>query len=99
MKGPWKRLNAGNRVPQSRPDRPDISASEIQDFSYCARSWWLRRVQLVTIETLEMTAGTQAHGLAGDVVAKTVVLECAVRVCAGLALLIAGAIGYLWLVR
>ena len=82
-----------------REDRPDIWASEVGDFAYCARSWWLRRVQRVAIETPEMTAGTQAHGRVGDLVAETVVLDRVVRGCAGVAVLIAGVIGYLWLVR
>ncbi|HUI71985.1 MAG TPA: PD-(D/E)XK nuclease family protein [Spirochaetia bacterium] len=99
MKGPWRQMETGNRAPKPRADRPDISASEIQDFLYCARSWWLRRDQQVAIKTPEMTAGTQAHRLAGDFVAETVVLERVVRACAGLTVLIAGAIGYLWLVR
>jgi hypothetical protein len=99
MKGRWKQTEKGNRAPQPRGDRPDISASEIKDFFYCARSWWLRRVQRMAIETPKMTAGTQAHGLVGDLVAETIALERVVRVCAGLAVLIAGAIGYLWLVR
>ena len=82
-----------------REDRPDIWASEVGDFAYCARSWWLRRVQRVAIETPEMTAGTQAHARVGDLVAETVVLDRVVRGCAGVAVLIAGVIGYLWLVR
>ena len=82
-----------------REDRPDIWASEVGDFAYCARSWWLRRVQRVAIETPEMTAGTQAHARGGDLVAETVVLDRVVRGCAGVAVLIAGVIGYLWLVR
>ncbi len=92
-------MEKSNRAPKPRPDRPDISANEIQDFLYCARSWWLRRVQQVAIKTPEMTAGTQAHALVGHLVAETVVLERVVRACTGLAVLIAGAIGYLWLVR
>jgi len=82
-----------------REDRPDIWASEVGDFAYCARSWWLRRVQRVAIETPEMTAGTQAHARVGDLVAETVVLDRVVWGCAGVAVLIAGVIGYLWLVR
>jgi hypothetical protein len=99
MEGYWKQMGKRNRAPQPRADRPDISASEIQDFLYCTRSWWVGRVQQVAIETPEMTAGTQAHGLVGDLVAETVALERMVRGCAGLTLLIAGVIGYLWLVR
>ena len=95
----WKPMEKGSRPPQPRADRPDISASEIQDFVYCARSWWLRRGQRVAVETPEMTAGTQAHVLVGDLVAETVVLERIVRACAGLAILLAGVIGYLWLIQ
>lgn len=101
MKGRGPLNDPGNPPAVTRPreDRPDIWASEVGDFAYCARSWWLRQVQRVAVETPEMTAGTQAHALVGDLVAETVVLERVVRVCAGLAVLIAGAIGYLWLVR
>ena len=50
-------------------------------------------------ETAETAAGTRAHGLVGDLVAESVVLERVVRLCAGLLVLIAGVIAYLWLVR
>ncbi len=82
-----------------REDRPDIWASEVGDFAYCARSWWLHRIQRVAVKTPEMSAGIQAHGLVGDRVAKTILLGRVVWACVVLALLIAGAIAYLWLIR
>lgn len=98
MKGLWTKA-VGERAPEPRTDRPDITASQISDFSYCARSWWLRRVEGIVAETAETAAGTRAHGLVGDLVAESVVIERLVRLCAGLLLLIAGLIGCLWLVR
>jgi CRISPR/Cas system-associated exonuclease Cas4 (RecB family) len=98
VKGLWTKA-VGERAPEPRTDRPDITASQISDFSYCARSWWLRRVEGIVAETAETAAGTRAHGLVGDLVAESVVIERLVRLCAGLLLLIAGLIGCLWLVR
>ena len=99
MKGLWAKAVQAKRVPEPRSDRPDITASQISDCYYCARSWWLHRVQGVIMETVETAAGTRAHGLVGDMVAQSVALERVVRICAGLSLLIAGAIGYLWIVQ
>ena len=82
-----------------REDRPNIWASEVGDFAYCARSWWLRRFQRVAAKTPEMAAGIQVHGLVGHRVAKAVVLERVIRACVVLVLLIAAVIGYLWLIR
>lgn len=98
MNGLWT-TPVGKRAPEPRTDRPDITASQISDFSYCARSWWLRRVEGIVAETAEIAAGTRAHGLVGDLVAESVVLERVVRLCAGLLVLIAGVIGTLWFVR
>lgn len=42
-------------------DRSDyISASEIGDYMYCKRGWWLRRRGLLST-TFEMKQGTAAH--------------------------------------
>ena len=78
-RGPRNDPGDPSAVTGPREDRPDIWASEVGDFVYCARSWWLRRVQRVAIETPEMTAGTQAHARVGDLVAETVVLDRVVR--------------------
>lgn len=55
-----------------RMDRPDIRATEIADYAYCARSWWLKRVQGVTAESEGLRAGTAAHEAAGQRVATVV---------------------------
>ena len=42
-------------------DRSDyISASEIGDFTYCKRGWWLRMQGLLG-NTIAMQQGTEAH--------------------------------------
>ena len=99
MKGLRTKTVQAKRVPEPRSDRPDITASQISDCYSCARSGWLHRVQGVIMETGETAAGTRAHGVVGDLVAQSVALERVVRLCAGLSLLIAGAIGSLWIVH
>ena len=48
--------------PSPRPDR-FISASELGEYSYCRRAWWLRAVQGVTTQTQvkRFSAGHAAH--------------------------------------
>ncbi len=39
-----------------------IRASELGQYAYCARAWWLQRVAGVTpINTQDLAAGTAAH--------------------------------------
>lgn len=39
-----------------------IRASEIGDYVYCRRAWWLRRVRSVaSINTAQLQAGTRHH--------------------------------------
>lgn len=76
MRGPeqdWKlsQLELSKEV-GSRMDRPDIRATEIADYAYCARSWWLKRVQGVKAESEGLRAGTAAHEAAGQRVATVV---------------------------
>lgn len=41
---------------------PWIRASEISEYVYCRRSWWLRRVRAVASANVpHMTAGTRHH--------------------------------------
>jgi hypothetical protein len=49
-------------APPSRPDR-FISASELGEYAYCRRAWWLRAVHGVTTETQgkRFSAGHAAH--------------------------------------
>lgn len=66
-----------------------IRASEIGDYLYCRRAWWLRRVRSVpSAHVIEMRAGTEHHQRHGRLVAQSVwarrlaylVLFCAVAV-------------------
>ncbi len=51
-------------------DEPAIRASELGDYVYCARAWWLRRVQgVATRNTAALQAGQQAHDRHGRAVA------------------------------
>jgi len=49
----------------SRVDRPDITASEVADYAFCARSWWLKRVCGVEADGERLEVGLQAHEAAG----------------------------------
>ncbi|MCS6844808.1 MAG: hypothetical protein NZ528_10905 [Caldilineales bacterium] len=49
---------------------PLIRASEVGEYAYCARAWWLRRVQGVPSTNVEaLQAGRQAHSRHGRRVA------------------------------
>lgn len=46
-----------------------IQASEISDYVYCRRSWWLKRTQGYQIENVrELEAGTRYHQVHGHMV-------------------------------
>ncbi|HEX6385259.1 MAG TPA: hypothetical protein VF177_11360 [Anaerolineae bacterium] len=46
-----------------------IRASEISDYVYCRRSWWLKRVRGYTAENVrELAAGTRYHQQHGRMV-------------------------------
>jgi hypothetical protein len=48
---------------------PWIRASEIGEYVYCRRSWWLRRVRAVaSVHTARMEQGTQHHQRHGRLV-------------------------------
>ena len=66
-----------------------IRASEIADYVYCRRSWWLRRVRgLAPANTAQLQAGTRHHERHGRLVRRSiwaqrvayVALFCAVAV-------------------
>lgn len=68
---------------------PWIRASEISDYVYCRRAWWLRRVRAVaSTNVTRMRAGTEHHQRHGRLVEQSVwarrlaylVLFCAVAV-------------------
>jgi CRISPR/Cas system-associated exonuclease Cas4 (RecB family) len=95
----WRQQKRKARTPQPRADRPDLSASELADYCFCSRGWWLRRTQGVEGEYGLLRAGIWAHRKLGLTVAETVAMERIVRVCVGLLLAIAGAVMGLWMTR
>ena len=54
----WHALDQVNRNQMPRPDRPDVTASDVAAFAFCGRSWWLRRQDRVAL-------GIRAHRRAG----------------------------------
>ena len=47
-----------------------IRASEIGQYTYCARAWWLEQIQgLESTNVREMAHGEQAHAAHGELVA------------------------------
>ena len=47
-----------------------ITASEIGQYTYCARAWWLAEIQgLESTNVREMAHGDRAHAAHGDLVA------------------------------
>lgn len=76
-------------------DDPVIRASELGEYVYCARSWWLRRVQgVASHNTAALASGQQAHDRHGRAVAAVQTqrrLALLLAALAGLLLLAAGA--------
>jgi hypothetical protein len=55
---------------------PWIRASEIGEYVYCRRSWWLRRVRAVaSTNVAQMRAGTQHHQRHGRLVERSIWLR------------------------
>jgi hypothetical protein len=73
-------VRIGGRPVAARKDRPDIWASEVGDFVYCARSWWLKRVAGYTARGGQLGEGTAAHGHVGNLVAEVISLERVVKI-------------------
>ena len=72
-----------------------IRASEIGQYAYCARAWWLARVKgLPSANVAEMRAGTEQHRLHGRSVERFYRL----RRLAVVLLLLAAAVLVSWLV-
>jgi len=73
-----------------------ITASEIGQYTYCARAWWLAEIQgLESTNVREMAHGDRAHAAHGDLVAG----YHRTRRLAYLLLLLAALIGALLLVQ
>lgn len=50
-----------------------IRASEIADYVYCRRAWWLRRVQgAAPANTTQLEAGTRHHAAHGRLVRRSI---------------------------
>ena len=95
MNDQWllKNPSEPRQVAAPREDRPDITASEIADFSYCPRSWWLKRVGGHKAQGSQLGEGTSAHGNVGKLVACTIHLERVVKVLVwGVAIIAAGVV-------
>jgi len=79
----------------SRSDRPTIRASEVGDYAYCARSWWLKRVRGEQVTSSAATQGIEVHAAVAREIATVVRAGLAMRALAwgtvlvGLILLIA----------
>lgn len=74
----------------SRDDQPMIRASEVGEYVYCARAWWLKRVQGVqSTNVAALRAGTAAHDQHGRGVAATLTQRRAARILLAAALLAA----------
>ena len=71
---------------QPRPTNAAIRASEIGEYVFCHRAWWLRQVQgYASANTRQLEAGTATHARHGRLVG----LSRALTVLAGLLVLAA----------
>ncbi|MBI3760559.1 MAG: hypothetical protein HY260_01675 [Chloroflexi bacterium] len=73
------------------PARPRlIRASEIGEYVYCHRAWWLGRVQgEASINVAEMAAGAGGHARHGQTVAAAGCLQLAAYIFIALAVVVA----------
>jgi CRISPR/Cas system-associated exonuclease Cas4 (RecB family) len=66
-----------------------IRASEIGEYVYCHRAWWLRHVQgLASANARELTEGTAAHAAHGRRLSLSVVLRWLAAAAVAVALLL-----------
>lgn len=91
-------VNQRGDAAHARSDRPTISASEIGNYGYCARSWWLKRVRSVRVQSHDTLEGNRVHAAAGRVVTTVVWIDRVVKVMAW-AVLLAGTLLLMTLVR
>jgi len=56
--------------------QPIITASQINEHAFCARSWWLSRVKgYASAHWPQMASGRQAHATHGQLVARSEALR------------------------
>ncbi len=76
-------------MPERAP-LPVISASEVNEHAYCARSWWLSRVRgYRSAHVKEMSLGQAAHESHGRLVMRSSRVLRVAYVLLGLAVLVA----------
>jgi hypothetical protein len=63
----------------SRLDCPDISASELGDYEFCAKSWWLKRMKGAQPVSKALEQGLIAHAAVGARVVEAVRADRQVR--------------------
>jgi len=79
----WTELAAPARQPApGREDRPDVTASDVGDYTFCGLSWWRDRQR----------AGVGAHARAGMASSGDLVMRL-VWICVAYAAVIAGICG------
>ncbi len=62
-------LQAATRPAEPRADRPDVTASELAEFTFCGRAWWLRRETGPPAEaSAALENGERRHALAGQAI-------------------------------
>jgi len=63
-------------MPRDAALQPVVTASEINEHAFCARSWWLSRVQgYASAHWSEMERGRSAHAAHGRLVARSETLR------------------------
>ncbi len=80
---------------RERADTSLIRASEIGQYAYCAKAWWLSRVEGVQPSNLrQLEAGTAAHTRHGAQVVASALLARVALAC----LALGGLLAVIWLI-
>lgn len=88
MKMPFAPLDKSAKIEQMSDEI--IRASEINDYLYCRRSWWLKRAQGYRPENeAELEAGTNHHRVHGYMVQRAQRARLLAYALAGIALMMA----------
>lgn len=75
-------------------DRREVSAAEVADYGFCARSWWLKRVKGLRVTSEAAEAGERAHQAVGVRLERAVWAETLVWVL----VLSAAAVAVIWMI-